>query len=422
MTWALVDAENFYVSAERVFDPSLRGVPVVVLSNNDLCCISRSAEANALGVKMGYPVSRFRDLPDQGRDIRLRSSNYELYADMNNRMNRVLRGHSGEVDAYSIDESFVAVEALRDGRGDRALGSEIRRTVMRDTGLPVRVGLGPTRTLAKIANAMAKKGVGGGDGVADLHPVAEREALLATWPTREIWGVADATAARLASVGIHDALALSRMDPHHARRLGTVVLERLVREIAGEPCDDPSLHPSARGTASASRQTGRPVTDPDELHEAICRRIADATAKLRAEGLQAGRLVVFAHGSSRRENPPCWTLSSPLDPATADPRPMCGIARRMVDAVFRHHHVYTKTGVILDELSPIGSGQTTLFTAPPDPRARALMATLDALNARMGRGTIGIAAAGVGARPSDTRRERLSPHWTTRLSDVPTAR
>ena len=421
MTWALVDAENFYVSSERVFDPSLRGVPLVVLSNNDMCAISRSAEAKAMGVKMGFPLSMFRELPDGGRSIRTRSSNYELYSDMNRRMNEVLGGFSPEVEIYSIDESFVGIPVTASGEGDRRLGIEIVKRVGRHVGLPVRVGLGPTRTLAKIANAMAKKGVGCGDRVADLNLPQERERLLSQWPVREVWGVADATAAKLYAAGVRTALDLARMDPHQARTIGTVVLERLVRETAGEECHDPSLHVSQRGTSSASRQTGRPVCDPDELHEAICRRIMDATAKIRSEGLQAGRLIVFAHGSSRRAAPPNWTLSSPLDPATADPRPMAAIARRMVAAVFRPHHVYTKTGVILDELSPVGSGQASLFTVAEDPRARALVAAMDSLNARFGRGTATIAAAGMGAKASDTRRERLSPHWTTRISDVPVA-
>lgn len=421
MTWALVDAENFYVSAERVFDPALRGVPLVVLSNNDKCCISRSAEAKAMGVSMGYPLSRMRDLSGW-RNIATRSSNYELYADMNRRMNQVLGMHSAVVEVYSIDESFVGIAALPSGRGDRVVGLGIREDVRLHVGLPVRVGLGPTRTLAKIANAMAKKGTGGGDGVADLHHPGDREALLSEWPVRDVWGVADATAARLAAVGVHTALDLARMDPHHARSVGTVVLERLVRETAGEPCADPSLEAGVRATASASRQTGSPVTDPDALHEAICRRIMDASAKLRDAGLQAARIVVFAHGSTRRERPPCWTLSSPLDPPTDDPRPMAAIARAMVRATFRPHHVYTKTGVLLEQLSPAGSGQTSLFTVPESPKRRAVIDVMDALNARYGRGTATIGAAGIGERPSDTRRDRLSPHWTTRISDVPTAR
>lgn len=422
MTWALVDAENFYVSAERVFDPSLRGVPLVVLSNNDMCAISRSAEAKAMGVSMGYPVSMFRNLPNGGRDIRTRSSNYELYTDMNRRMNRILGEHSPEIEIYSIDESFVGIPTTSFREGDRKLGLDIVERIGRHVGLPVRIGLGPTKTLAKIANAMAKKGVGCGERIADLNVPEEREALLARWPVREVWGVADATAAKLGAVGVRTALDLARMDPQQARSIGTVVLERLVRETAGEECHDPSLHVSRRGSSSASRQTGRPVCDPDELHEAICRRIMDATAKIRDEGLQAGRIVVFAHGSSRNERPPNWTLSSPLDPPTADPRPMAAISRRMVAAVFRPHHVYTKTGVILDDLTPVGSGQTSLFTIPEDPKARALIAAMDSLNARFGRGTATIAAAGIGTRRSDTRREHLSPHWTTRISDIPVAR
>ena len=421
MTWALVDAENFYVSAERVFDPSLRGVPLVVLSNNDRCCISRSSEAKAMGIGMGHPLSRMHQI-EGGGSVITRSSNYELYADMNNRMNRVLGMHSEVVEVYSIDESFVRIAALPCGRGDRATGLRIREDVRLHVGLPVRVGLGPTRTLSKIANAMAKKGAGGGDGVADLNHPEEREMLLSAWPVRQVWGVADATAAKLAAVGVLTALDLARMDPHHARQVGSVVLERLVRETAGEECHDPAMHEGVRATASATRQTGTPVTSADALHEAICRRILDASIKLREAGLQARTMIVYAHGSDRRPDPPNWCLCAVLDPPTADPRPMASLARRMVDRCFETHHAYTKTGVILEDLSPLDSGQTSLFVRPESPKTRAAMAAMDALNARFGRGTATIAAAGIGARPSDTRRDRLSPHWTTRLSDVPVAR
>lgn len=212
------------------------------------------------------------------------------------------------------------------------------------------------------------------------------------------------------------------MDPHHARALGTVVLERLIREIAGQPCDDPSMHASTRATASATRQTGCPVTDADALHEAVCRRIMDASAKLRREDLQAGRLVVFAHGSDRSPRPPDWCLSSPLDPPTADPRIMASITRSMVGAMFRPHHVYTKTGVLLKDLTRRGTEQLSLLHGPDDDRSRSLVEAMDAINARFGRGTATIAAAGIGTRRSDTKRDRLSPHWTTRIDDVPEVR
>ena len=417
MTWALVDMENFYVSAERVFDPKLRDVPLVVLSNNDLCCISRSAEAKAMGVTMGYPVSQMHRLKD-GRSIQLRSSNYELYADMNKRFNQVLAMHSPEIEIYSIDESFVGLPTLSSGEGDRGGGYQLKMDVLKYTGLPSRVGLGPTKSLAKIANAMAKKGIAGGNGVACLHDPVMRISLLDQWPLTSVWGIAQGLSAKLAPHGVKTAGDLSRMPPALARRVGTVVLERLVRELNGEACELEA--PSQRGTASATRQTGAPVTDLDDLAEAVARRVVDATAKLRAEGLAAGRLTCFAHGSTKYRNPPSWSCSSPLDPPTSDPRPIIAITRQMVCAAFREGHIYTKTGIILDDLMPEDKAvPKSLFAEPVNPDKAKSLAAVDALNAKFGRNTVIFASAGIGAKAHDTKREKRSPSWTTRIEDIP---
>jgi DNA polymerase V len=317
----------------------------------------------------------------------------------------------------------MEMPCLKDGRGDREAGLLVKASVMLHVGLPVRVGLGPTRTLSKIANAMAKKGVGGGNGVADLNNPAERETLLAQWPAGAVWGVAAATEAKLAANGVRTALDIARMDPRHARAIGTVVLEKLVREMNGECCLDPATVVEARATASATRQTGLPVTCPDALHEAVCRRIMDASVKLRVEGLQAGVMAIMAHGSVSRSDPkpPSWTWRARLDPPTSDPGTMAAIARRMIEASFKNGDAYTKTGVFLEELSPAGSGQSSFLAEPVDPRRTAAIAAMDALNARFGRGTASIASAGLGPRASHTRRDVLSKRWTTRLSDVPVA-
>lgn len=421
MTWALVDIENFYVSAERLFDPSLRGIPVVVLSNNDLCAISRSAEAKAMGVEMGAPLSRIRREAALA-DMATRSSNYELYADLNRRFNKVLAQHSATVEVYSIDESFVRLDRLSDGRGDREAGLVLKAAVMRSTGLPVRVGLGPTKTLCKVANAMAKKDVGGTGGVASLHDGDDRASLLAGWPVGKVWGIASGMTRRLTPHGIATAADLAAMPHALARKVGGVVLERLVLELGGISCHEMDEAIPQRATSSATRQTGAPVVDVDALHEAICRRILDAAAKLRAEGLVAGRFICFAHGSDRRPNPPCWTLSSPLDPATADPRPMMAIARAMAKAMFKRGDVYTKTGVLLEDVHRAGTAQAGLFSTPASPASDKLMAAMDAINAKFGRATVTIAAAGIGARDHDTRRAMKSPSWTTQMDDIPVAR
>lgn len=242
MSWAIVDIANFYVSAERVFDPSLRGTPVIVLSNNDGCAIARSEEAKALHVKMGDPVFKMRDRIKR-HGIQLRSSNYELYADMNRRFNSVIAQHADTIEVYSIDESFFRLPVLPSGLGDVKLAHQVREDILRSVGLPTRIGLGPTRTLSKVANALAKATEKVWGGVVDLHDVELRRRLFEHWPVSEVWGIGRALEARLRPLGIKTTADLAALPPAVARDVGTVVLERLVRELGGVECDDFKIAP-----------------------------------------------------------------------------------------------------------------------------------------------------------------------------------
>jgi len=237
MTHAIVDVSNFYVSSERVFDPKLRRVPVIVLSNNDGCAIARSEEAKALHIKMGDPLFKIRDIIKR-HGIEVRSSNYELYADMNRRFNAVIAEHSDLIEIYSIDESFYRLPVLANGLGDVAAAHKLRAAILRQTGLPTRIGLGPTRALSKVANALAKATEKIWDGVVDLHDTELRARLFAEWPIKEVWGIGSALAARLHPLGIRTTADLVAMPPASARDVGTVVLERLVRELNGIECDE----------------------------------------------------------------------------------------------------------------------------------------------------------------------------------------
>lgn len=420
MTHAIVDVSNFYVSSERVFDPRLRRVPVIVLSNNDGCAIARSEEAKALHIKMGDPVFKIRDVIKR-HGIEVRSSNYELYADMNRRFNAVIAEHSDLIEVYSIDESFYRLPVLPNGLGDVPAAHRLRAAIARTTGLPTRIGLGPTRALSKVANALAKATEKVWDGVVDLHDTELRARLFAEWPVKEVWGIGSALAARLHPLGVRTVADLAALPPAVARDVGTVVLERLVRELNGIECADFEPEPEASKATAVTRQFGAPVTDLAELREAMVRRAVRAAEKIRHQGLAATRLIVFAHGSRYRPNPPSASRQTRLSPPSNDPRIIAGIAGKMMEAMYQPGGVYTKCGVLLEELVREGEGQGDLF-AMADPRAPGLLAAMDGLNERFGRGTVGLAAQGFGAKGFDTKRSHKSPSWTTNIAEIPVAR
>ena len=418
--WAILDITNFYVSAERLFDPRLRDVPVIVLSNNDGCAVARSEEAKALHIKMGAPVFKMRDVIRR-HGVELRSSNYELYADLNRRFNAVIAEHTDVVEIYSIDESFFRLPTRRDGLGDVAAAHRVREAVMRAVGLPTRVGLGPTRTLSKVANALAKASEKVWQGVIDLHDVELRARMFATWPVEEVWGIGGALAARLRPLGVRTAADLAALPAAVARDVGTVVLERLVRELNGIECTDFAPEPEPLKGTAVTRCFGEPVGDRDVLREAMVRRAVRAAEKIRAQGLVASRLIAFAHGSRFKPNAPSASRSGRLSPATHDPRAVASLAGTMADAMFVPGSIYTKCGVMLEGLHPQSAAQADLF-APVDPKAAPLLAAIDGLNGRFGRNVVRLAAEGQGERAYDTKRERKSPAWTTRLAEVPIAR
>ncbi|MGK2911845.1 MAG: Y-family DNA polymerase [Sphingobium sp.] len=419
MSWAIVDVANFYVSSERLFDPRLRNVPVIVLSNNDGCAIARSEEAKALHIKMGDPLFKIRDVVKR-HGIQVRSSNYELYADLNRRFNSVIAEFSDTVEVYSIDESFFRLPTVPGGAGDVATAHRVIAAISRSVGLPTRIGLGPTRTLSKVANALAKATEKIWGGVVDLHDEELRRRLFAQWPVGEVWGIGKALEARLKPLGVRTTADLAALPPTVARDTGTVVLERLVRELNGIECDDFHVEPEALKATAVTRQFGAPVTSLDALREAMARRAARAAEKIRAQGLVASRLIAFAHGSRNRPNPPSASRSARISPASNDPRVILALAGKMTEAMFQEGGVYTKCGVLLEDLALIGAAQADLF-ATVDSRAPDLLAAMDGLNCRFGRDTVTIAAQGRGPRAFDTKRSQKSPAWTTNFAEIPTA-
>lgn len=424
--FALVDVNNFYASCEQLWEPKLRNRPVVVLSNNDGCVVARSKEAKAIGVPMGAPWFKLSDLARQHRIIAL-SSNYELYADMSNRVVEVLRDFTPDLEVYSIDESFLSLEGLQVlSRGDLVTyGQQIRQRIAQWVGLPVCVGIGATKTLAKFANHLAKKNACF-QGVCDFTVLtqADQERWMAGNEVGEVWGVGRRISKRLSIMGINTVLDLKRSEPEHIRRAFNVVLQKTVEELNGTSCLPLKLMAPAKQQIMSSRSFGQPVYDLEELEEAVSTYICRAAEKLRAQQSVAGAITVAIMTNRFKEHEPQYSRSLvvPLPEPTADNRVLAAYAIRVLKQIYRPGFEYKKAAVMLSELQSAGQRQASLWDDAAAEvnreRGRKLMGVLDEVNARFGRGAVQLGA--MGTKPVWTmKRGRVSPRYTTRWEDVP---
>lgn len=415
--FALVDGNNFYVSCERVFQPRYKQVPVVVLSNNDGCAVARSAEVKALGIKMGQPIQQFQHLI-RPHGIQVFSSNYALYGDMSRRVVTVLRQFSPELEVYSIDESFLLLDGLSDLP---AYGQQIRQQVLRWTGIPTCVGIGPTKTLAKLANYLAKR-TPDLAGVCDLTDPSARPALLAQIPAWEVWGIGPALSQRLAAVGVRTVADLLALDPRAARGLLSVVGERTVRELQGISCLDLEELPARRKGMACTRSFGQPILIWDQMAEALATYASRVAEKLRRENLATCNLTVFLQTNRFKPDEPQYnpTRTVTLPEATSDSRDLVAAALQAGRSIWKSGYRYKKAGVMLADLITPEQTQRTLFGLDDQQRTRhaKLMAAMDTINARHGRGSLRLAAAGL-APAWSMRRERVSPRWTTDWKEIP---
>ena len=412
---ALVDCNNFYASCERVFQPELRGKPVVVLSNNDGCVIARSNEAKALGIPMGeaWHLTRAR-VNTSG--VLVRSSNYTLYGDLSARVMRVLADFTPELEIYSIDEAFLGLA----GFGERleAHARTLRATVLQWTGIPVSVGIAATKTLAKAANRRAKKDPALG-GVFLMLEEEVTDAQLAAMALGDLWGIGHRLAARLGELGITDPLMLKQADPRFIRGRLSVVVERTVMELRGLPCIALEEAPPDRKSIMASRSFGGMVEGRAEMEEAVAAHATRAAERLRRQGLAAGRLTVFVETNRFREGDRQYSREQAirLPVATADTGRLITAAHAALSVIWREGHRYKRAGVMLLDLCRAESVHGDLFHAPDDARAQARMRAMDALNARFGRDTVAFAATGT-RRAWEMRREFMSPRYSTRWEEL----
>ncbi len=430
--YALVDGNNFYVSCERVFRPSLNGRPVVVLSNNDGCAIARSNEAKALGIAMGAPWFQIRHMEETAGLVAL-SANFVLYGDMSDRMMSLAAGLGPTQEIYSIDESFIGLHGVRGDLVRRA--HQVRARILQWTGIPCGIGIGTTKTLAKLANHIAKTAERKpGTYPAELAQVCNLAALpgqdlddvLRATAVTDVWGVGRRIGAQLIDAGVVNVLDLARLDAALVRQRWNVVLERTVRELQGMPCVQLEDVPAPKKQIACTRSFGRPVSDLAPLLEAVSEYATRAGEKLREQGSLSGQVLVFAHTSPHRAGPRfSRSIVMPLRRPTADIGLLVGAAAAGMRQIYEPGYQLIKAGVMLLDLQAATVHQRELDLEAESGRDKTrLMSALDAINGRYGKGTLHVGATGLddGQREWGMRQERRTPRYTTRWDEMPVVR
>jgi len=411
--FALVDGNNFYVSCERVFNPYLINKPVVVLSNNDGCAVARSEEAKALGIQMGVPWFQARTLAKRHGIIAL-SSNYALYADMSNRMMTIL-GQFAPQEIYSIDECFLHFDRL--DKDLTAYSQIIRECVKCWIGLPVCIGIGPTKTLAKLANYIAKKQPHW-QGVCNLSMLSGTalDTVLADIEVGEIWGIGLRMQKKLHHLNINTALALKYVNSNLIDRIFSVTTKRTVMELRGISALRPDEINPARRQILCSRSFGEPVIHYHALQEAITSYITRAAEKLRCQSSLAHAVHIYIRTNPHKKKDAQYRqgITVTLTEPTSDTIKLTHAGLWGLKHIYRTGYHYSKAGIMLMDLIPTNIRQTALFTNDPinTDRSRMLMETLDLINRRMGKDTLTLASAGTIKR-WHMHQKNKSPAYTT---------
>lgn len=414
--FALADCNNFYVSCERIFNPKLQDRPVIILSNNDGCVISRSNEAKALGIPMGIPYFKCKKFCIDN-NVEVFSSNYTLYGDMSSRVMTKFKELVPEVETYSIDEAFLNFSNLPSSIDLSQHAKRIKATIAKDLGLPISIGIGSTKTLAKIANSIAKKDA---SGVFDLRDTTLLNNILSNLKVHEIWGVGKNIAIHLSRLGIATALQLSRSDPKLIRKAFGVIGEKMVKELNGVSCLELDTDMQPKKGITISRSFGRPVTDLNELQEAIADYSAKACEKMRAQNSKTKEIVVFISTYWHRDregyyrNSKSLILPSPTDNTSL----IIQNAKKLLQDIYKPNLQYKKVGIYLIDLSNQTQTQQSLFSfydkADQEATAKGekLMHAMDQINRKMGKGAVFHAAQGT-TKDWSMKSALKSPDYTT---------
>lgn len=411
--FGIMDCNNFYASCERVFNPALNGRPVIVLSNNDGCVIARSNEAKALGIKMGVPAYQIKEAIHE-HGIAVFSSNYTLYGDMSSRVMSILASLAPEIEIYSIDEAFINLDGIKDLQ---LLGSDIVYKVARGTGIPVSLGIAPTKTLAKVANKFAKK-YPAYNRVCIIDKEDKRIRALELTDVGDVWGIGHRQAVKLEKQGVKSAYDFTLLPGSWVRKNMTVVGERTWKELRGVSCIDMVSMPPTKKQICTSRSFGKMVDDYDTVAEAVATHASSCAWKLRQQQSYAMSLMVFIHTNSYREDLPQYWRNTiiKLPVPTADTLEIVHYALHGLKGIFIRGYQYKKAGVIIMEITS-GGVQSELFDNIDRTKRARLMEAIDRINGGHNQSLVKLAVQGSG-RGWELKQEQLSRHFTTNLTEI----
>jgi DNA polymerase V len=414
---ALVDCNSFYVSCERLFNPRIRKKPVVVLSNNDGCVISRSNEAKALGIKMGEPYFKAKDIIIKNK-VEVFSSNYSLYGDLSRRVMRTLKRFNTEIEVYSIDEAFIDLSNFPDQDIEK-VGKEIRETVLKWTGIPTSIGIAKTKTLSKIANHIAKKKI---SGVTSLIGIENIDPILEKIDINDVWGVGKQLTKFYQKNGIYNAKQLKNKSNSWIKKSSNVLSSRTAMELRGISCISLETTTTKRKSCVVSRSFGKRVEKFQELKEAVASYCLNASEKIRSESLVTKAITVFIRTSPFQRNFGYYSNSKTLDfpIATNNSIEIIKAAVSILENIFKNGYQYQKAGVMLTGLRN-DDGRKNLFSSERDEKIGNLMRSIDGTNHRYGRSTLSIASAGV-QKKWNMKREYSSKIDTADFYSLPKIR
>lgn len=417
--FVLVDCNNFYASCERMFNPQLEGRPVIVLSNNDGCIVARSQEAKKLGLKMGEPFFKIKEFCRQHR-IAVFSSNYALYGDLSQRVMEVLASMAQDLEIYSIDEAFLNYPDTMSEEAVAAQCLDIRKKVKKWVGIPTSIGMAPTKTLAKVANDLAKKDRS--VGFFNLCSAGTQQAILNDYPVGDVWGIGSGLQTRLHALGIHTAAQFREMDPTFVRKKMGVVGERMVWELRGISCL-PLEKVQPKQSIACSRSFGKIVSDPLQLAEALATYVNTACIKLRKQKYCAQALCIYLEAVFSFDTPVrCpYSMTRAFTMPTNDTPQIISAAKHCLKYLFKKGYHYKKCGIILLDLIPEANIIPDLFLGGLNPKRQQVLQTVDALNARFGKGTLFYGAMGTDPQWK-MRSESLSRHYTTDWEELALAK
>jgi len=411
----LCDCNNFFVSCERVFNPSLNGKPVVALSNNDGCIISRSEEAKKLGIKMGQPLYQIKELVEQNK-VTAFSSNYYLYGDLSQRVMETLKTFSPSIEIYSIDEAFINFNGF-DNAVLHDYGKSIVKAIHKNIGIPVSLGIAPTKTLAKIASKLCKK-YSKLEGCCFMYRPEDITKVLTQFPIEDIWGIGRKLSKMLKAKNIHTAEQFRQLSPEWVKAKMSVTGLRTWKELHGESCIPFGYIIPDKQSICVSRSFAKEISTLETLTEIMTTFVSMVAEKLRKQNSLTRQMQIFLltnpHRNDMGQHSEGKLITLPT--STNSTIELIHHATRAFKEIYKKGYGYKKAGVVLYEITPDTGIQNTLFDSIDRPKHANLMHTMDAINARIGKNTISIATQGSGKIP--THQENLSPRYTTHFEEI----